>query len=1230
MTQKRGLSRGRYVTGALIAVTLLVITAPVAAGTVTLNPTGSDDSSAITNAIVSAGTDGTVILNPGTYHAHDISLTTSITIQANTSIGAGAASTIIDAQSLGRIFKVTGGADLTLDNLTLRNGKAPDGDPATYANPGGIGGSGGCINSDGLVTVTSSFIHDCHAGNGGDGYPGPNEMDAGTVGGDGGNGGAIFTSDEAIINATTISYCYAGNGGPYGTYFQGTGATGGKGGAIYAMNYLTVRSSSITDCAAGNAGTSPADGGAGGDGGGIYAANYTYPVSYLNIRFTTITNCSAGKAANAGTLYDDGGNGGSGGGIYSTWPGTVNSSTISNCKATARGTNSGGTAGSDGCGGAYGGFNYGGGLTLENSTLTGNWAPLGGGIGMDAIQSGAELMTVVSSNISSNSATSWGAIFYWGSLVATSSNFAGNSGGVIEVYKGDLHLNRFYGNSGTTLYCPYDTTMIEAQNNWWGTNSNPSGYKYGNVTYSPWLMLCATATRPVIRLGDTSAINANLTFNSAGDDTSALGHVPDAIPFAFAVTAGNGTVVPVSGRSVSGINETLFSPLATGVFTIRTTVDGQSVDTDGIVAVNASFTATPLSGLAPLSVRFNDTSDNGTLLSWNWSFGDGNWFNTTDLLQSNASHTYSIPGVYTVSLTVADSTTSNTSTRAGYISVLIPPPSVNTITPSSGINSTTVSITNLAGAYFNTTHTPVTVRLNRTGWPDILATGVSVIDSTNITCTFDLTHREEGVWNVIVTNPDGQEGTNASVTFTVIGEILPPAVTGINPSWGLNTSDTSVTVTGSSFNTTIAPVVNLTRTGAANVTLGGVGGTGTSLTRTVPAFTDAGIWNVVVVNPDGQEGRNAGVTFTMIDPAAPPSLTSVSPASGANTSPTLVTVTGIGFNSTVAPVVNLSRPGYSNISLTGTNLSGISLTVVIPANESLGIWNVTVINPDGREAANASVMFTVTERPPSPTETGSSGQDSANSGRSGSYTAGSPGAPAGGTMTFSINEPVTSNAPGAIISVSLVPSETLGSTDIIVSDAGTISTTLLSGRTIAELSEIELVGVNPSLVTQGTITFAVSGSWLAAHGLQPGDIVVMRNHDGSWSELPTTFDRRDGDMYYFTAVTPGFSYFAITTRINTTAPATTVVDTPLAPTSVSTQTVEVQVTVTAVGTPVPAQGISAAEPVASQTTSIPAAGVQSSGSSGIPFLAVAAGIAGICILTVTIVLYRKKKFDPLG
>jgi PKD repeat protein len=77
----------------------------------------------------------------------------------------------------------------------------------------------------------------------------------------------------------------------------------------------------------------------------------------------------------------------------------------------------------------------------------------------------------------------------------------------------------------------------------------------------------------------------------------------------------------------------------------------------------AQFSGTPTSGMAPLTVNFNNAST-GTISSYSWNFGDG----TTSTAQ-NPSHTYSAAGVYTVSLAVSGSAGSNTKTYTNYVSV---------------------------------------------------------------------------------------------------------------------------------------------------------------------------------------------------------------------------------------------------------------------------------------------------------------------------------------------------------------------------------------------------------------------------------------------------------------------------------------------------------------------------------------------------------------------------------
>jgi PKD repeat protein len=84
--------------------------------------------------------------------------------------------------------------------------------------------------------------------------------------------------------------------------------------------------------------------------------------------------------------------------------------------------------------------------------------------------------------------------------------------------------------------------------------------------------------------------------------------------------------------------------------------------------LQADFAGAPTSGLAPLSVAFTDLSTGGPILSWSWTFADGG----VSALQ-HPSHTFQMPGVYTVSLKVTGALGSSELTKLGYINASLPP-----------------------------------------------------------------------------------------------------------------------------------------------------------------------------------------------------------------------------------------------------------------------------------------------------------------------------------------------------------------------------------------------------------------------------------------------------------------------------------------------------------------------------------------------------------------------------
>jgi hypothetical protein len=105
--------------------------------------------------------------------------------------------------------------------------------------------------------------------------------------------------------------------------------------------------------------------------------------------------------------------------------------------------------------------------------------------------------------------------------------------------------------------------------------------------------------------------------------------------------------------------------------------------------------------------------------------------------------------------------------KSGAFTVTAPAPTVTGITPISGDAGTTVSVT-IAGTNFIPGTIPA-VSLSKSGETDIIATGVTVISPTQITCTLSLpapSGTNLGAWDVSVKNPDGKTGTKSSA-FTV-------------------------------------------------------------------------------------------------------------------------------------------------------------------------------------------------------------------------------------------------------------------------------------------------------------------------------------------------------------------------------------------------------------------------------------------------------------------------------
>ena len=349
-----------------------------------------------------------------------------------------------------------------------------------------------------------------------------------------------------------------------------------KSGATVTISNLTIKNGNAT--------------GYSGSGGAIYSEG---DLNVINCAFKDNTAYSGGSGyggaiESLGTLTVTGstftGNEADYSGAVDNYGGSL---TVTNCTFT------GNTAGSEG--GAIG--NIGISFNVTNCTFTNNHALYGG-----AILSYSDA-TITGSTFTNNSADNeGGAIAHGdsnsvnpatGTINIQGNTFTGNSangsGGAIENYQSNINanFNRITGNTapqGSAIYSnPGTVNAVDASNNWWGSNANPSSNVYGNVTVGSWIILNLTASPTTISIDGTSLITADLTHNSNGDDTSALGYIPDGTPINFTATSGS---IDSSSTTVNGKAQATLVGSAAGTVTVY------AYDTSLENAVNTSVAVT--------------------------------------------------------------------------------------------------------------------------------------------------------------------------------------------------------------------------------------------------------------------------------------------------------------------------------------------------------------------------------------------------------------------------------------------------------------------------------------------------------------------------------------------------------------------------------------------------------------------------------------------------------------
>ncbi|HWQ48142.1 MAG TPA: PGF-pre-PGF domain-containing protein [Methanosarcina sp.] len=435
----------------------------------------------------------------------------------------------------------------------------------------------------------------------------------------------------------------------------------------------------------------------------------------------------------------------------------------------------------------------------------------------------------------------------------------------------------------------------------------------------------------------------------------------------------------------------------------------------------AEFHANVTSGTVPLVVRFTDFSTGGVPTSWYWDFGDG----TNSKHATNATHTFTNPGVYNVTLIVENEAGNSTVTKPNYITVTPPQPPVADF--STNVTSGTAPLTVLFAA---TSKGGATSKVEEPiSWYWDFGDGTNSTDSATV-------HK--------FTEPE-----NYTISLTV-GNII-----------GNNTTTRPDYIVVTDPN---APVANFN----SNVTEG--------YAPLTVQFNDL----------------SQKATSRIWD-----------------------------FNGDEQPDSSDTNPVY------------------IYANAGTYTVNLTVNNANGTASKTAAINVLT---PSGSNGDSSNGGSSHNSGGGGGGAGGSP-EPQTNVQVKELSKAQVSNGKPVkfdfaknatcVVYVSFDSKKTAGKITTIAEQLKAKST-LVSPLNLGEVYKYFNLWVGnsgfatPNNIENPVVCFKVEKAWIQDKKIDESSIVLSMFSDKKWDQLSTSLSGKDDKYLYFTAKTPGFSFFAIT------------------------------------------------------------------------------------------------------
>ncbi|HRJ32020.1 MAG TPA: matrixin family metalloprotease [Fimbriimonadaceae bacterium] len=426
----------------------------------------------------------------------------------------------------------------------------------------------------------------------------------------------------------------------------------------------------------------------------------------------------------------------------------------------------------------------------------------------------------------------------------------------------------------------------------------------------------------------------------------------------FEILAANGTTVLATGNSAGmGLPETVLLSLASGgTYYMRVFANGavsQSQLYGFDLATASSLNQQPtVSSLSPPSVIVGSPSFSltvtgtnfvpGTTVRWNSSNRTTTYVNPTTIVATILTNDVVTTGNYLI--TVASPPPGGGTSNPFNFLVLNPVPTINSISPSSGLaGGPTFTLTVTGTGFVSST----SVRWNNSS----IAT--NVISSTHLTATVGSSQlTQAGTVQVAVSNPTPGGGLSSSLPFTLSYAV--PTISGTSPA----------NQTVGSFGGTVQ-VIGTGFTPASEVRWNGVLRTSSytgPTTITVPTqaqdYLQAGNVTITVTNPTPGGGTSNTHLFPVL--FATPTINSISPTSTTAGSPSLsLVVNGGGFYPQ-----SIIRWNGQNRPTTFVNSSRLETVIHATEIAAPGTAEVTVFNPTPGGGTSLPRTFTMNNAVP--------------------------------------------------------------------------------------------------------------------------------------------------------------------------------------------------------------------------------------------------------------------------